>query len=78
MSGSMDRTLGLGEWLQLRLHLIVCAWCARYLKQIKFMRRLLWEQTPNDLTGSSTTLLNAEARQRIGQSILEKQNHTSC
>ena len=77
MSGSMDRSLGLRESLQLRLHLIVCAWCARYLKQIKFMRRLLWEHTPNDRTGSSTSLLNAEARQRINNSILEKQNHTT-
>jgi hypothetical protein len=41
MSESMDRRLGINEWLQLRLHLAVCAWCARYLKQIKFLRQLL-------------------------------------
>src|SRR6185295_19497267 len=41
MSESMDRSLGAWEWLQLRLHLIVCAWCARYLKQIKSLRQLL-------------------------------------
>jgi hypothetical protein len=41
MSESMDRRLSLREWLQLRLHLAVCAWCARYLKQIKFLRTLL-------------------------------------
>jgi hypothetical protein len=39
----MDRSLGLSEWLQLRLHLLVCAWCARYLKQIRFLRQLLRE-----------------------------------
>jgi hypothetical protein len=38
MSESMDRSLGPGEWWQLRLHLIVCAWCSRYLKQIRFIR----------------------------------------
>jgi hypothetical protein len=41
MSESMDRSLRLSERLQLRLHLLVCAWCARYLKQIKFLRQLL-------------------------------------
>jgi hypothetical protein len=41
MSESMERPLGVHEWLQLRLHLLVCVWCARYLQQIKFLRRLL-------------------------------------
>ena len=41
MSESMDRPLGIGERLQLKLHLIVCTWCARYLSQINFMRQLL-------------------------------------
>jgi hypothetical protein len=47
MSESMDRRLGLGEQLQLQLHLIVCTWCARYLNQISFMRQLLREEIPN-------------------------------
>ena len=41
MSESLDRPLGVGEQLQLRLHLAVCAWCRRYLQQIKFIRQLL-------------------------------------
>jgi hypothetical protein len=41
MSESMDRPLSVRERLNLRLHLIVCAWCASYLKQIKFLRHLL-------------------------------------
>ena len=44
MSESMESPLGLSEWVQLKLHLIVCAWCARYLKQIKFIRQLLHEK----------------------------------
>jgi len=52
MSESMERSLGLDEWLQLRLHLIVCAWCARYLKQIKFLRQLL--RTKNNAEGAIT------------------------
>ena len=47
MSESMDRPLGIGEKLQLKLHLLVCTWCARYLNQINFMRQLLREEIPN-------------------------------
>lgn len=46
MSESMDRPLGLGERLQLKLHLIVCTWCVRYLDQIDFMRQLLRREPP--------------------------------
>jgi len=41
MSESMERSLGPREWLQLRLHLMVCTWCTRYLNQIKLLRKLL-------------------------------------
>jgi hypothetical protein len=44
MSESMERSLGPWEWLQLRLHLLVCSWCARYLKQMKMIRQLLREK----------------------------------
>jgi hypothetical protein len=43
MSESMDRTLGVRERLELKLHLLVCTWCVRYLQQIKFLRHLLRE-----------------------------------
>jgi hypothetical protein len=44
MSESLDRPLSPREKLQLKLHLIVCTWCARYLTQIGFMRQLLREE----------------------------------
>jgi hypothetical protein len=73
MSESMERSLGLWEWAQLRLHLIVCGWCARYLKQIKFIRQLLRGQSPTERSAGSNTLLDAEARERISNSILKNQ-----
>gem|GEM_PF-436290 len=73
MSESMERSLGLCEWLQLRLHLLVCAWCTRYLKQIRLIRQLLRDEISNH-TGASS--LDTDARQRISKSILEKQRHT--
>ena len=44
MSESLDRPLGAWESVQLRLHLYVCTWCARYLEQIKFFRQLLHQE----------------------------------
>ena len=41
MSESLDRPLAPGEQIELHLHLFVCAWCACYLKQIKFLRSAL-------------------------------------
>jgi hypothetical protein len=76
MSESMDRSLGLWEWLRLRLHLFVCAWCTRYLKQIRLIRQVLRKEIPNHISGASS--LDIDARQRISKSILEKQRHTTC
>ena len=53
MSESMDRPLGVSERLQLKLHLIVCTWCVRYLDQITFMRQLLREEIPNHKSHTS-------------------------
>jgi hypothetical protein len=68
MSESMERSLKLSEWLQLRLHLIVCAWCARYLKQIRFISKILQEDL---MTTNSFVVLDTEARERITRSILK-------
>jgi hypothetical protein len=69
MSESMDRSLGLPEWLQLRLHLIVCAWCARYLAQLRLIRHLLRQEMPTQTSSKFNMPLSAEARQRINASL---------
>ena len=78
MSESMDRPLGVIEYLELRLHLLVCAWCARYLKQIKLIRRLARQKmsaAPTDNTLRSA--LTAEARQRIAE-VLRQTSREDC
>jgi hypothetical protein len=78
MSESLDRRLDVLEYLKLRLHLIVCAWCARYLKQIKFLRRLFRERTfAAVLDKASPVALPAGARERIGRSLLKDQESCS-
>ena len=71
MSESMDRQLGFSEHLKLRLHLLVCAWCARYLKQIKSLRRIMRLQSPID-TREPEMSLTPDARQRIAKSLAQR------
>ena len=70
MSESLERRLSIRERFGLRLHLLVCAWCALYLEQIKFLRHVLRGRA------SATTKLGltlpAEARHRLAKSL---QNH---
>jgi hypothetical protein len=39
VSQGLDRRLGLGERLALRLHLAICDGCTNFRKQVVFLRR---------------------------------------
>jgi hypothetical protein len=78
MSESLERRLGVLEQLQLKLHLMVCAWCARYLKQIKFLRQLVRQRTFAAATDTASPVaLSAEAHQRISRSLLKNPENCS-
>ena len=38
LSQAQERRLGLGEWLGLKLHLVLCEGCANFRKQLDFIR----------------------------------------
>ena len=67
MSQSLDRRLNLIESLKLKLHLMICAWCTRYLRQINLIAEAL------DLRVEECELptveLSPEARERIRRSL---------
>ena len=67
-SEALDRPLPLHSRLGLRLHLLVCAWCRRYGKQIRFLRRAAREH-PEQLTTVSPNHLSPEARERIERAL---------
>jgi hypothetical protein len=71
MSESLERRLSPHEWFSVHLHLLVCAWCARYLKQIKFLRSLLrgHRATSTELVPS----LAADARARIAAALQNRE-----
>ena len=43
LSESLDHRLTTADRVEVHLHLFVCAWCARYLKQIKFLKTVATE-----------------------------------
>jgi len=67
-SQPFDQPLPLATRLKMRLHSLICAWCARYLKHVRFLRAaapLLDEH--NNL--QAVRGLSAEAKQRIVQRL---------
>ncbi len=62
-SESLDRSLTLYERLTLRLHLVRCDMCTRYVRQLKFLQRACAEADEAKLT--DTRELTDEARERI-------------
>ncbi len=69
MSESLERRLGLVERTKLRLHLLVCAWCARYLKQIKLLKQAVSQRELRADDYASRLKLTKEARHRISESL---------
>ena len=66
ISESMDRRLGLRQWLILKLHLFICTECVRYLRQLRLIRDVV-RSKPSAIPGEGPPepALGAEARERI-------------
>src|SRR5512141_578436 len=71
LSESMDRSLPIGKRIGVRLHLLICKFCARYERQFFLIRETARHlattlETPG---GSFGETLSVEARDRIRKSI---------
>lgn len=71
VSESMDHSLPLGKRMGVRLHLLMCTFCARYERQLvlirETVRRLVAaEEKPGGAPGET---LSEEARERIKESL---------
>lgn len=71
LSGSMDASLPIGKRIGVRVHLIICKWCARYKRQLVLIRETVRRlasavEKPGELPGES---LSEEAKERIRKSI---------
>ncbi len=67
ISQSFDGRLDFSARLMLKFHLLVCAWCARYLRQIELIRQLAQLRAGEDDFESQS--LTAEARERISKKV---------
>jgi hypothetical protein len=67
LSQSMDRSLPLGKRIGVRLHLLICKFCARYERQLALIR-----ETVRHLVAAEDTLgepLSEAAKEQIRRSL---------
>lgn len=69
MSESLERKLGWRERAKLRLHLLVCLYCLRYLEQLLFIHKILRRPDTSTIVDSSTPALSPEASERIKRKL---------
>jgi hypothetical protein len=63
-SEALDKKLSVPRRIGLFLHLLICKWCRRYGRQIRFLREAAQEH-PEHLAEAVPQRLSAEARERI-------------
>jgi len=68
-SRSMDERLPLADRLAMTIHLAICRNCARFMKQLHAMRRLIQMDTTLD---DASPGLTPESRQRIETELQKK------
>ena len=67
-SEALDHPLSRGQRLGLRMHLLLCKWCRRYGKQIRFLRQAVHEH-PDEVNEAIPRTLSPEARERLKRSL---------
>jgi len=72
-SEGMERNLPLRLRWRMRLHLMICAWCGRYQRQLKFLRRAAPHLHEH---GGDESVLTTEARGRIKDRLRHAQAAT--
>ena len=75
-SDALDAPLPFSKRLGLWLHLVICKWCRRYGKQIRFLRSAAHEHA-DPLTQAVPENLSPEARERVKQALQHAQDNSS-
>ena len=68
-SVAAGESLPLARRLGLQLHLLVCSWCRRYGKSVRFLRSAVHEEAEQDTTGGNS--LSIQARERLKRALQE-------
>ena len=70
-SQSLERPLSRREKVTRRLHMLLCAWCRRYDRQIRFLHRN-FTTFASQFPERGEESLSQEARQRILQNVTDR------
>ena len=68
LSFGMDKQLPLMMRTKLRIHYLMCSFCERYMKQLKYIRQVSRE-FPDKIGEISDATLPAEAKQRLKEAL---------
>ncbi|MGB8805367.1 MAG: hypothetical protein WCC93_10610 [Chthoniobacterales bacterium] len=68
LSLGMDNKLSLLTRMKLRIHFLMCSFCERYVKQLKYMRDVAHE-FPEKIGDVSDATLPSEVKQRLKDSL---------
>ena len=69
VSDSMDRRLPLYQRFGIRFHMMLCRYCARYLKQLFFLRKAIQFNSATAADEKPYNNLSEESRNRIIRAI---------
>jgi hypothetical protein len=67
----LDRSLSPGRYLWLQLHLLICRWCRRYGRQLRFLRHAAHRHA-DEMARRGAQKLPPEARDRIARALQDK------
>ena len=67
VSESMDHRLPLYQRMLIRMHLLICRYCARFRRQIMFLRELCRSRQPDELFPDASVVMPPDVRDRIRQ-----------
>jgi len=70
LSLGMDKQLSLIMRMKLRIHYLMCSFCERYAKQLKYMRTVARE-FPEKIGEISDAKLPTEAKERLKEALLK-------
>ena len=71
-SKALDTRLAWSERLGMRMHLLLCRMCSRYIEQLRFLHKVLGTLDAHSEAFGRQPALPPEARERI-QRVLEEQ-----
>lgn len=69
LSEAMDRRLPLRRRIAIKLHRLICVWCERYWRHLRFLREATRYRSEHEIESSPPVSLPPEARERMKRAL---------